>query len=331
MLSSTAAGPKRPVPALARMLEAQQSRNLVAMLKRSEIYRDYEKAFRETTGLPLALRAVESFDLPHQGDPRESAFCSLMAGSNHSCAACLQSQQQVQQEAQLAAKTVKCFAGLSDSVVPVRVGEQVVAFLQTGQILLGRPRNADFDRTARQLAAWGSPVKVEPLRKAYFSNRVITRTQYESIVRLLTIFALHLGTLSNQLMVQGAAADLPSVTKARAYIAEHFADELSLTAVARLVNMSTFYFCKTFKKATGMTFTDYLTRVRVEHVKSSLLNPQMRISEAAYAAGFLSLSQFNRAFRRVAGEAPTRYRERLQSHAAAKPARGRSPAAAARA
>ncbi|MCW5548631.1 MAG: helix-turn-helix transcriptional regulator, partial [Opitutaceae bacterium] len=104
--------------------------------------------------------------------------------------------------------------------------------------------------------------------------------------------------------------------KARIYIAEHQGDELSLQSVAKAVNMSAFYFCKTFKKATGMTFTDYLARVRVEKVRNLLLNPHKRVSEAAYEAGFQSLSQFNRVFRRIAGESPTTYRDRL--HAGAK-------------
>ena len=76
--------------------------------------------------------------------------------------------------------------------------------------------------------------------------------------------------------------------------------------------MSAFYFCKSFRKATGLTFTDYVARVRVEKVKNLLLNPNKRVSEAAYEAGFQSLSQFNRVFRRVAGEPPSAYREKLQ-------------------
>jgi AraC-like DNA-binding protein len=118
-------------------------------------------------------------------------------------------------------------------------------------------------------------------------------------------------------MVQGAAAEAPSITKAKTFIAERHAEELSLTLVAQSVNMSAFYFCKSFKKATGMTFTDYLARVRVERVKHLLLNPHKRVSEAAYEAGFQSLSQFNRVFRRVAGESPTFYRERLHAGSAA--------------
>ena len=313
-------------PTPPRNVTAQQSRSLVAQLRRSDVYRDYEKAFREATGLPIALRPIEAFDLPHHGDPRESPFCALLATSNHSCSACLQAQRKVEEESRLQTNTLKCFAGLCDSAVPVRVGDDLIAFLQTGQILLHPPRKTDFARTAKQLQQLGAEVDLKQLESAFFQTRVVTKKQYESILRLLTIFAQHLSALSNQLIVQGACADVPGVAKARAFIAEHYADEISLTQIARVVNMSTFYFCKTFKRTTGMTFTDYLARVRVELVKNILLNPQKRVSEAAYAAGFQSLSQFNRAFRRVAGESPTSYRERLHG-AKAQPARPAAPVA----
>jgi AraC-like DNA-binding protein len=234
-----------------------------------------------------------------------------MGQSNQSCAACLQLQQKVEQAAQLEPTTLKCFAGLSDSAVPVRVGSNLVAFLQTGQILLQPPEHAEFAKTVRELTTIGATVDMKRLEEAYFRTRVVSRPQYESIVRLLHIFAQHLSVLSNQLMVQGHSSEMPAMTRARAIIAERHASELSLTELAQAVNMSAFYFCKTFKKATGMTFTDYLARVRVEKVKDLLMNRNRRISEAAYEAGFQSLSQFNRLFRRIAGESPTAYRERL--------------------
>jgi AraC-like DNA-binding protein len=104
--------------------------------------------------------------------------------------------------------------------------------------------------------------------------------------------------------------------RARVVIADRHADELTLGEVAKSVNMSAFYFCKMFKKSTGLTFTDYLARVRVEKVKNLLINPHKRVSEAAFEAGFQSLSQFNRVFRRITGEAPTAYRERIHPSAA---------------
>ncbi len=288
-----------------------ESRSLVDQLKRSQIYRDYEGAFRETTGLPISLRPVEAFDLPHHGDPNESPFCMLMAKSNHSCAACLQLQRKIEDQAKLEPKTLKCFAGLCDSAVPVRVGENLIAFLNTGQIMLHKPNKEMFAKTTRSLLKWGTDVDLKRLEEAYFQTRVVTKKQLESVLRLLSVFAQHLSGLGNQLMVSNDAAESPAVARARVFIAEHHSDEVALGDVARAVNMSAFYFCKTFKRATGMTFTDYLARVRVEKVKNLLLNPHKRVSEAAFEAGFQSLSQFNRVFRRVAGEAPSAYRERV--------------------
>jgi AraC-like DNA-binding protein/ligand-binding sensor protein len=291
--------------------QAKRSQALVEQLKRSTIYRDYEKAFRETTGLPFNLRAIEAFDLPHRNDPNENPFCTLMAGTNQSCAACLQLQRKVEQQAQIEPKTLKCFAGLCDSAVPVRVGENLVAFLQTGQILLHQPSKREFKKATRELINWGVEVDLKRLEEAYFMSRVLDRKQYEAVLRLLAIFAQHLASLSNELLVSAEQVESPLVSRAKLYIAQHQDEEVSLRQVAAAVNSSAFYFCKMFKQATGLTFTDYLARTRIEKVKNLLLNPHKRISEVAYETGFQSLSQFNRVFRRVTGQSPTAWRTRL--------------------
>ena len=290
---------------------AKRSRVLVEQLKRSDIFRDYKKAFREATGLPFSLRAIEAFDLPHHGDPKENPFCALMARSNQSCAACLQLQRKVEVQAQMEPKTLKCFAGLCDSAVPVRVGENLVAFLQTGQILLHQPNQREFRKTTRALINFGVETDLKRLEEAYFQTRVLKKKQYEAMLRLLTIFAQHLASLSNQLMVSAAQVESPMVTRAKLFITEHQGEEVSLKQVAASVNTSAFYFCKMFKQATGLTFTEYLARTRIEKVKNLLLNPHKRISEVAYETGFQSLSQFNRVFRRVTGQAPTAWRAKL--------------------
>jgi AraC-like DNA-binding protein len=68
-----------------------------------------------------------------------------------------------------------------------------------------------------------------------------------------------------------------------------------------------------FKKATGLTFTDYLSRTRVERAKNLLLNPNVRVSEVAYDCGFISLTHFNRVFKKVVGKSPTFYRNTLRT------------------
>ena len=46
-------------------------------LARSEIFKDYERAFGEATGLPLTLSPVEDWHLAHHGRRHENPFCAL--------------------------------------------------------------------------------------------------------------------------------------------------------------------------------------------------------------------------------------------------------------
>jgi AraC-like DNA-binding protein len=289
---------------------------VVARLQQSEIFRDYQDAFQTATGLPLVLRAASSFQPPMHGSRQTNAFCALMSGASKTCATCLQLQQEVERDAGAGGKTVQCFSGLCESVVPVRVGEKVVAYLQTGQVMMRPPTERGFRATIAQLEKWKANVDAETLRAAYFETRVIPKARYEAALRLLASFAQHLSLLSNELMIKTAASEPPAAVRARAYIAEHLGEALTLEQVARAANMSAFYFCKVFKSATGLTFTNYVARARIEKTKQLLLNPHVRISEAAYEAGFQSLSQFNRVFRRVAGESPSTYREHLHGSSA---------------
>lgn len=290
---------------------------LVARLQESPLFRDYRNAFQTATGLPLVLRAAGSFKSPMAGSKQINKFCMLMAGRSKSCAACLQLQERIEQEATTESKTLKCFAGLNETAVPVRVGEKIVGYLQTGQVMFRAPTAADFRAARRQLEQWQFEGDIVQLEAAYFETRVLARSHYDATVRLLGSFAEHLSLLSNQLVIQETSAEPPAVAKARAFIAANLAEPLSLGQVARAANTSAFYFCKIFKRAVGVSFTDYLGRMRVEKTKQMLLDPNVRVSEAAYAAGFQSLSQFNRVFRAIAGESPTAYRDHLHGAALA--------------
>ena len=140
---------------------------------------------------------------------------------------------------------------------------------------------------------------------------MVPTKQHDSVVKLLAIFAQHLAMLSNQVLVQHENAEPPVIRRAKEFIQEHQAEDISLGQVARAVNTSTFYFCKMFKKVTGINFTDYLSRVRIEKSKNLLLNPNLRVSEIAFEVGFQSLTHFNRVFKKVLGQTPTEYRAQL--------------------
>src|SRR5439155_1180856 len=157
-------------------------------------------------------------------------------------------------------------------------GDKLIAFLQTGQILLQRPNKIGFNKIAATLIKWGAEVDLKHLEEAYYNTRVLSPKQYESLIRLLTIFAEHLASCGNL---------------------------LALEAGANIVNMSANYFSEKFKEATGVRFVEYVARSRVEKARNLLQNPKLRVSEVAFEVGFQSLSQFNRAFKKITGQSPS--------------------------
>jgi len=288
---------------------ATQSRRIVDKLSASQIYRDYEAAFRQATGMPLALRPLQAYEKAMGQAEGANAFCAILAQTNQGCAQCLSMQADLEREAGLAPKSLHCFAGLCDTAVPIRVGDQLIAFLQTGQILLHQPNREEFTKTTRRLLDWGAQVNLKALEEAYFQTKVFDREQYEAMIRLLSIFAGHLALISNSIELEEGQAEPKLVTKAKRYIQDRFNERISLDEAAQAVNASTRHFCKVFKETTGITFTDYLARVRVEKAKHLLQNPHLRVSEIAFETGFDSISQFNRSFKRIAGMSPTLFRE----------------------
>jgi AraC-like DNA-binding protein len=290
---------------------ASHRRSLIEALTSSKLYQDYASAFTLATGLPVALRPVETWQLPHHGQRNEAPWCALMAQRSRACASCLMMQERLCQQATMEAQSASCPAGLCDSTVPVRLGDRLIGFLQTGQIFLSKPTEAKFSRALELVREWGLDMPEAELREAYFGTKVVPAKEHEAAVTLLKIFAQHLSMLSNQVIVQQENAEPPVITRAKDYIQTHQSEDLRLSQVAKAVNASTFYFCKTFKKVTGINFTDYLSRVRIEKSKNLLLNPNLRVSEIAYDVGFQSLTHFNRTFKKILGQSPSDYREQL--------------------
>lgn len=290
---------------------SHDDKELIHKLANSALFRDYAHAFSATTGLPLALRAVEDWQLAHAGDRHQNPFCALVAQQNHACAACLQLQQQVCSTANGVPATLRCTFGLNETAVTVKLGERTIGYLQTGQVFFKPPTSAQAAGAVNRLQNLGGGVNARDAATTYQATRVLPRQTYDSMIRLLEYFAKQLSLLANQVVMQERVAEPPQVARARQYIHEHCEDELSLGDVARHAAISPFYLCKKFKEVTGLNFTDYVSRVRVEKAKAMLRDPNHRVSEVAYQTGFQSLSHFNRCFKRITGQSPTACRQEL--------------------
>lgn len=88
------------------------------------------------------------------------------------------------------------------------------------------------------------------------------------------------------------------------YINANLDQDLSLTELAALVQMSTHYFSHLFKQSMGISVHQYVICCRVERAKNLLLQPNASIAEVAYKVGFANQSHLNRHFKRLLGVTP---------------------------
>lgn len=247
----------------------------IANLADSQLFQQYQGAFHTLTGLALSLEVCSSiFEVSTTQDVR----------------------------------------GVMNTLVPVRVGKNTVAALHTGGVRL-IPATADtFAPVARELLEQDcSAAELHEARCKFEALPVMAADRYQAAVALLGSFALQMGESAHRFLFAHATHEPETIRKAKHFIHENLSQPLTLESVAKAVSVSPFHFCKIFKQATGLTFTDFVNRARVEKAKRLLMKPAARITEVAYDSGFQSLSHFNRSFRRVAAESPTEFRSRMRA------------------
>jgi AraC-like DNA-binding protein/ligand-binding sensor protein len=286
----------------------EDSTRVLELLANSTVFVEFRQAFTTTTGLPLTLRPVDAWRPPLRGAEGESRFCAKICAGGRFCADCQQTQGLLSKRGQDRPITVSCWCGMAATVVPVKPGGELIGFLQTGQIFRVTPQPAEFAATVRRLRTLRQPTDGQALRQAYMQTRVMSTARYRACVDLLTVFAGHLALVGEQVVLQADTPEPLAIRLAREFIHEHHDDPLRLPEVARVVNCTTFHFCKNFHRVTGQHFTRFVSDVRLEKAKNLLLNPDVKVSEIAYAVGFQSLTHFNRVFKKTTGINPSTYR-----------------------
>src|SRR5580765_4697967 len=162
----------------------KENRELIDTLRRSKLFRSYEQVFSEATGLALAIRPLEFWQLAHHGKKHESPFCALLAENPATLSVCLRAHQDMIDHTGVLPHTVTCPFGLPETAVPIKLGEQILGYLRIGQVLRHIPAKMNTTKVSRELHRCGVEFKVK-IRGAGEKNRPLPPEKYKAIVRLL--------------------------------------------------------------------------------------------------------------------------------------------------
>jgi AraC family transcriptional regulator len=150
------------------------------------------------------------------------------------------------------------------------------------------------------------------LKSELESGGVDSRLYAESMATALSAHVLQRYS-TKQLVIRDYTGGLPKykLREAIAYINTHLDQNLSLTELAALVQISPYYFASLFKQSTGLAPHQYVTQCRIERAKQLLKQRELTIIEICQLVGIKSQSHFTRVFRKHTATTPKAYRKLL--------------------
>ncbi len=202
-----------------------------------------------------------------------------------------------------------CHAGLTEVVMPVVYRGEHVATVFCGQAAVeGSPAGGRrwLTRRAKQLG-----LAPKQLCAAHDALPRIDRDRLVQIGRLLFLALGNLAEYEGRAALERALAldRNQAVRDAMDYADRSFQQPVRVADVAKHVGLTPAYFCRLFRKVTGITFVDYLTQRRVAEAKMLLKRTHMKMIDVAFEVGYADQSYFGRKFRQITGQTPSEFRK----------------------
>ena len=278
-----------------------------ARLAAAATVREQQVAFTCATGVALALVPASVAALA----AKDGAFCVQGCLGDPSGTACQRKLLRAEKRAvtQFGPVQYCCPSGLVKILVPVFINGRHVGSLLAGPITL---HSLDGNRLAQLVAKLdkcGLGDRADQLQTTWQFTPRLSSDKCRAAGTLLRMFGRYLEECGKQELQARESKRSALLEKIEVFLAESRPDRVSLKDVATRVNLSPCHFCAVFKKQTGVTFSQYRLRLRMEKARDLLGDPERRVSDVAFESGFESIPYFNRAFRRWFGCSPRQFRQ----------------------
>lgn len=146
-------------------------------------------------------------------------------------------------------------------------------------------------------------------------GRVDGLARFALFLRLLHVLASSNEAVtlsSDQFAPNLDSAALDIIQQALAYVLDNFSADIKLPDVAELCGMSESAFSRFFKKNTGNSFTDHVTKLRVNRACKLLADSELSVTDICFEVGYANVSNFNRNFLTQRKMTPSAYRRQAQ-------------------
>lgn len=278
-------------------------------LTASASVREQQVAFTCATGVPLTLAPASAHALA------DGTFCVKGCLGGTSGTACRRKLLQAEKRAitRTAPVQYSCPSGLVKILVPVFINGRHAGSLLAGPFALHSLDGSRLTYLLGRLDKLGLADRAGQLQATWRFTPRLSWEKCRAARTLLQMFGKYLEECGKQQMQSRGSRASGLLRKIEAFLAECRDEQVLLKNVAASVNLSPCHFCSVFKKQTGLTFSQYRTRQRLEKARNLLDDSERRVSDVAFEAGFESIPYFNRAFRRAFECSPSEYRIRQRN------------------
>ena len=146
-------------------------------------------------------------------------------------------------------------------------------------------------------------------------NELLGLTGFEGISKLLNI--LHKLSVTNDYHYISSSnytnthkiSETERMRIVHEYVLKHFKENINLSTVASLSNMTEAAFCRYFKSRTNKTFSDFVKEIRIGNACKILQDENKSISQTCYESGYNTVSNFNNQFKSLKGVSPLQYQK----------------------
>ncbi|MFA9379751.1 MAG: helix-turn-helix domain-containing protein, partial [Acetanaerobacterium sp.] len=138
-------------------------------------------------------------------------------------------------------------------------------------------------------------------------DKIVIRSREGNVFELVELYNEAIDMLENALMPQ-YSKKIREIIK---YIQVHYQEEVNLSFLSQRLNLSIIYISQLFKKEVGMTFSAYLTKVRMDKAVALLQTGNYKVYEVSEMVGYQTIQYFSKIFKKETGKTPSDFNRSL--------------------
>ena len=276
-------------------------------LRHCEHFRLFREAYERLTGHTVSLVHKNVQLTPDIESARcNNVYCATLLKNEICENRCRDNIASIATGALKHTNTGTCEGQITISLIPINLGNNLVAYLKAGQIKL-TDKVCDKD-LIYNLTQDPHEQMSDYLVKAFRNLEAVELSKYRDQLTLISALAIQLSDLAKH-FIESPKAETLLAEKCKFFISQHLSEQICQDEIAQYVGVSTSHMCKQFKKNTDLTLVEFINAQRVKMAKKLLKkNLEMKVIDIAFQCGFQSLSQFNRTFKKIATCSPSQYR-----------------------